>query len=133
MWIYSKASESKFASYREVCQARDMEIAHCLLEDLKICAEDDVNLLCYMAVDVFQKFPDESRNNSELLHLYVSNIDGTQLYQLVVQCLLGALVLFDKDPSVIELLGKPKTSEYHLDFGNDLIFLNVNVFVINRI
>ncbi|XP_057365693.1 integrator complex subunit 3-like [Daphnia carinata] len=100
----SKASESKFASYREVCQARDMEVAHCLLEDLKICADDDVNLLCYMAVDVFQKFPDESRNNSELLHLYVSNIDGTQLYQLVVQCLHGALVLFDRDPSVIELL-----------------------------
>nr|SVE79976.1 EOG090X0205 [Daphnia magna] len=100
----SKASESKFASYREVCQARDMEVAHCLLEDLKICADDDVNLLCYMAVDVFQKFPDESRNNSELLHLYVSNIDGSQLYQLVVQCLLGALVLFDRDPSVIELL-----------------------------
>jgi len=110
-----------------------MEIAHCLLEDLKICAEDDVNLLCYMAVDVFQKFPDESRNNSELLHLYVSNIDGTQLFQLVVQCLLGALVLFDKDPSVIELLGKPKTSECHLNFGNGLIFLNVNVFVINSI
>ena len=110
-----------------------MEIAHCLLEDLKICAEDDVTLLCYMAVDVFQKFPDESRNNSELLHLYVSNIDGTQLYQLVVQCLLGALVLFDKDPSVIELLGKPKTSECHLNFGNGLIFLKVNVFVINRI
>lgn len=83
-----------------------MEVAHCLLEDLKICADDDVNLLCYMAVDVFQKFPDESRNNSELLHLYVSNIDGSQLYQLVVQCLLGALVLFDKDPSIIELLGK---------------------------
>nr|CAG4650774.1 EOG090X0205 [Simocephalus serrulatus]SVE94097.1 EOG090X0205 [Simocephalus serrulatus] len=100
----SKASESKFASYREVCQARDMEVAHCLLEDLKICAEDDVNLLCYMAADVFQKFPDESRNNSELLHLYVSHIDGTQLYQLLVQCLHGALVLFDKDPSIVELL-----------------------------
>nr|CAG4636812.1 EOG090X0205 [Ceriodaphnia reticulata]SVE72794.1 EOG090X0205 [Ceriodaphnia reticulata] len=100
----SKASESKFASYREVCQARDMEVAHCLLEDLKICADDDVNLLCYMAADVFQKFPDESRNNSEIIHLYVSNIDGTQLYQLVVQCLHGALVLFDKDPSIVELL-----------------------------
>jgi hypothetical protein len=50
-----------------------------------------------------------------------------------VQCLLGALVLFDKDPSVIELLGKPKTSECHLNFGNGLIFLKVNVFVINRI
>nr|CAG4646849.1 EOG090X0205 [Megafenestra aurita]SVE92248.1 EOG090X0205 [Megafenestra aurita] len=100
----SKANESKFASYREVCQARDMEVAHCLLEDLKICAEDDVNLLCYMAADVFQKFPDESRNNSELLHLYVSHIDGTQLYQLLVQCLHGALVLFDKDPSIVELL-----------------------------
>ena len=87
---------------------RDMEVAHCLLEDLKICSEDDVNLLCYMAADVFQKFPDESRNNSELLHLYVSNIDGTQLYQLVVQCLQGALVLFDKDPSIVELLGKRK-------------------------
>lgn len=83
-----------------------MDVAHCLLEDLKICAEDDVNLLCSLAVDVFQKFPDESRNNSELIHLYVSHIDGTQLYQLLVQCLHGALVLFDKDPSVIELLGK---------------------------
>jgi hypothetical protein len=31
-----KASESKFGAYREVCQARDMEVDHCLLEDLKV-------------------------------------------------------------------------------------------------
>nr|CAG4641495.1 EOG090X0205 [Eurycercus lamellatus] len=100
----SKASESKYASYREVCQARDMEVAHCLLEDLKICADDGVNLLCFMATDVFHRFAEESRNNSQILHLYVSNIDGSQLYQLLVQCLHGALVLFQKDPSVVEML-----------------------------
>lgn len=100
----SKASESKYDAYREVCEVRDMDVAHCLLEDLKICAEDDVNLLCYMAVDIFLRFADESRNNSQLIHLYVSNVDAAQLYQLLVQCLHGTLTLFDKDPSVVELL-----------------------------
>ena len=101
----SKASESKFSSYRELCVARDLEVAHCLLEDMKVCADDDVNLLCSMAADVFQKFADECRNNSELLHLLVSNVDGSQLYHLLVQCLHGALILFDKDSSIVDLLG----------------------------
>lgn len=83
-----------------------MDVAHCLLEDMKICAEDDVNLLCYMAGDLFLRFADESRNNSQLIHLYVSRVDAGQLYQLLVQCLHGTLVLFDRDPSVVELLSK---------------------------
>jgi len=99
-----KASESKFGAYREVCQARDMEVDHCLLEDLKRCGEDDVSILCFLAADIFSKFPDECRNNSELIHLYVSNIDGSQLYQLLVQVLQGSLVIFDKDPSIVDLL-----------------------------
>jgi len=100
----SKASESKYEAYREVSQARDMELSQSLLEDLKICAEDDISLLCFLAADVFHKFADESRNNSQLIHLYVSSIDSSQLYQLIVQCSQGSLVLFEKNQSLVELL-----------------------------
>merc|ERR1712071_425085 len=100
----SKASESKYEAYREVSQARDVEVSQSLFEDLNICAEDDISLLCFLAVDIFQKFADESRNNSQLIHLYVSHIDASQLYQLIVQCSQGSLILFDKNQTIIELL-----------------------------
>nr|CAG4642335.1 EOG090X0205 [Evadne anonyx] len=100
----SKASESKCEAYREVSQARDMELSQSLLEDLKICAEDDISLLCFLAADIFHKFADESRNNSQLIHLYVSSIDSLQLYQLMAQCSQGSLVLFEKNQSIVELL-----------------------------
>jgi len=100
----SKASESKYEAYREVSQARDVELSTSLLEDLKICGEDDISLLCFLAADIFHKFADESRNNSQLIHLYVSSIDSSQLYQLIVQCSQGSLVLFEKNQSLVELL-----------------------------
>lgn len=96
MWRCSKAGESKYAAYRELCQARDVDVSASLLDDLRICAEDDVDLLCAMACDVFYRFAEESRNNSSILHLYVSHIDGRQLYQLLVQVLHGSLVLFNR-------------------------------------
>ena len=102
--FYSKASETKYDSYRELCQAREAEVSACLLEDLRLCAEDDVNLLCAMAGDVFQRFAEESRNNSQLLHLYASHVDGSQLYSLLVQCLHGSLVLFNRDASIVDSL-----------------------------
>ena len=34
----SKASDSEYSAYSEVCQAREMEVDHCLLEDLKVIA-----------------------------------------------------------------------------------------------
>ncbi len=71
-----------------------------LLEDLRLCAEDDVNLLCTMACDIFFRFSEESRNNAALLQLYVSYIDGRQLYQLLVGVLHGSLTMFSRtDPS----------------------------------
>lgn len=100
----SKASEAKYDAYRELCQARDAEVAPCLLEDLRLCAEDDVNLLCAMAGDIYLRFAEESRNNSQLLHLYASHVDGSQLYSLLVQCLHGSLVLFNRDASVVDTL-----------------------------
>jgi len=101
----TRASESKYDSYRELCQSRDLQLDHCLLQDLKQCVDDDqVPVLCFMAGDLFHKFSDECRNNSDLIHLYVSNIDADQLYYLLVQCLQTQLVIFSKDPSIVDLL-----------------------------
>ena len=127
---FSKASESKYEAYREVSQARDMELSHSLLEDLKICGEDDISLLCFLAADIFHKFADESRNNSQLIHLYVSSIDSSQLYQLIVQCSQGSLVLFEKNQTLVELLRKSH-HQFYQEFLNNALFNFILVSSLN--
>ena len=81
-----------------------------------------------MASDIFSKFADECRNNSELIHLYVSSIDGSQLYQLLIQCLHGSLVIFNKDPSIVDLLGKFRKCDEFANFHSlisQYIFISV--------
>lgn len=90
-----------------------------------MCSDDDVPMLCFMAADVFSKFADECRNNSEIIHVYMSSIDSSQLYQLVVQCLHGALILFNKDQSIVDLLGTTfYFSIFNCNLHHFILFLN---------
>jgi integrator complex subunit 3 len=69
----------------------------CLLEDLNLCQEDDVNMLCWMVPGIYEQFPNVATNNSRMLHLIISTVDASQLQGLVSHVLLGQLVMFTED------------------------------------
>lgn len=94
----SKVNDDKMSSYRDFCKSLDgKDLETCLMNDLRLCQEDDVRLFTYLLPDVYTHFPNIAVGNIELLHLIVSSIDGTQLQDLICQILQGHLVMFRKD------------------------------------
>lgn len=93
-------SNGKSHVYKEFCTTQDRELADCLLADLQLCQEDDVQLLCWLVPGVYTQFPSVAVGNSALLHLVVSTVDARQLQELVCRVVQGRLVMFRADSFV---------------------------------
>lgn len=89
--------EVKASVYRDFCSQRDKKMDACLLNDLKLCHEDNVFLLCYLVPDVFMGFQNIALGNAQLLHLVVSTVDSCQLQELICQIMQGQLKMLEKD------------------------------------
>ncbi|PSN45263.1 Integrator complex subunit 3 [Blattella germanica] len=92
-----KLNDGKSSAYSDFCQTLDKELESCLLSDLKLCQEDDVNLFCWLVPEVYIQFQSVAVGHAQLLHLVVSTVDASQLQDLVCHILQGRLVMFRSD------------------------------------
>lgn len=94
----SKSSRSdKMHAYREFCDNLDKKLEECILNDLKLCQEDDVHLLCWLAPAIYNEFPNIAIGHANLLHLVVSSVDARQLQELVCRVVQGSLTILQED------------------------------------
>ncbi|XP_014244621.1 integrator complex subunit 3 [Cimex lectularius] len=87
----------KMQGYREFCEQLDKKLEDCIYDDLKLCQEDDVQLLCWLAPSVYNEFPNIAIGHANLLHLIVSSVDARQLQELVCRIVQGSLVMLQDD------------------------------------
>ncbi|XP_066993064.2 integrator complex subunit 3 isoform X2 [Anabrus simplex] len=92
-----KLNDGKASVYRDFCQTLEKDLETCLLSDLKLCQEDDVDMLCWLVPEVYAQFPSVAVGHAQLLHLVVSAVDAKQLQDLVCHILQGRLVMFRHD------------------------------------
>ncbi|KAK7115612.1 hypothetical protein V1264_001450 [Littorina saxatilis] len=103
----SKNCDEKMVAYKEFCSSLDeRDFKSCLLQDLKLCAEDDVRLFTYLIPDIYTQFAGIAVGNAELVHMIVENIDGTQLQDLICQILQGHLIIFNKKETFLSILNE---------------------------
>lgn len=92
-----KLNDGKASVYKEFSQAMDKSLESSLLDDLKLCQEEDVRLLCWLLPEVYAQFPSVAVGHAELLQIVVSAVDALQLQDLVCHILQGRLVMFKHD------------------------------------
>lgn len=97
------SNEIKSSVYKDFCSQRDKKLETCILNDLKICHEDNVYLLCYLVPDIYNGFENIAIGNAQLLHLVVSTVDSNQLQELICQIMQGQLKILEKE-SLMNLL-----------------------------
>ena len=80
------AIKSKANVYRDLCEAIDKNnsLDICLVNDMRQCQEDDVNLFVYLLPDIYRNFTKHAVGNVDLLYLVVSCVDGKQVQTLVL-------------------------------------------------
>lgn len=94
----SKSSRNdKMQAYREFCDNLDKKLEECIMDDLKLCQEDDVQLLCWLAPAIYNEFPNIAIGHANLLHLVVSSVDARQLQELVCRVVQGSLTILRED------------------------------------
>ncbi|KAG8191408.1 hypothetical protein JTE90_010584 [Oedothorax gibbosus] len=104
----SKAPENRMSSYKDYVNTQgswapvtrhseSKDLATYLLNDLKMCQEDDVRMFCYIIPDVYVQFQTIAVGNAELLNLIVSCIDPTQLQDLICLLIQKNIIMFKKD------------------------------------
>ncbi|KAM7285580.1 integrator complex subunit 3 [Ixodes scapularis] len=94
--------QPSYTSYRDYARSHHA-LNSCLLQDLRLCQEDDVRLFCYLVPEIYTQFPNVAIGNADILNLIVSCIDALQLQDLVCHILQGNMVMFRKD-SFISIL-----------------------------
>nr|CAD7440037.1 unnamed protein product [Timema bartmani] len=92
-----KLNEAKAQVYIDLAQSLEKDLEKCLLADLKLCQEDDVELFCWLVPEVYTQFPQVAVGHAQLLSLVVSTVDASQLQCLVCHILQGRLVMFRAD------------------------------------
>lgn len=91
------AVESLRSSRRQQQQQRKSTSGRILAQlkrDLKVCAQEDPRLLCFLLPHIFKHLRRICLGNSTILHLVVSSINAVQLQEIVSRILLGHLTLF---------------------------------------
>ena len=93
------ANKSKANVYRDLCEAIDpnYSLDICLVNDMRQCQEDDVNLFVYLLPDIYRNFPKHAVGNVDLLYLVVSCVDGKQVQTLVCHVVARDFIMFKKD------------------------------------
>lgn len=92
-----KPSDKKSALYKDMCTSRKKNEEECLLQDLVLCQEDDVNALCWLVPEVYGLFPDIVVGHPEILQIICAAIDAQQLQDFVYLVLQGELEMFRQD------------------------------------
>jgi len=92
-------SKSKANLYKDLCEAIDdnNSLDICLVNDMRQCQEDDVNLFVYLVPDIYTLFTKTAIGNVDLLYLVVSCVDGRQIQTLVSHIIARDFVMFKKD------------------------------------
>ena len=93
------AIKSKANVYRDLCEAIDKNnsLDICLVNDMRQCQEDDVNLFVYLLPDIYRNFTKHAVGNVDLLYLVVSCVDGKQVQTLVCHVVARDFIMFKKD------------------------------------
>lgn len=91
--------KEKAAVYKDLCESIDAKYSLdiCLVNDMRQCQEDDVNMFVHLVPEIFANFPRHSIGNVDLLYLIVSCIDGGQIQALVCHILSRDIIMFKKD------------------------------------
>ena len=91
--------KSKANVYRDLCEAIDKNnsLDLCLVNDMRQCQEDDVNLFVYLLPDIYRNFTKHAVGNVDLLYLVVSCVDGKQVQTLVCHVVARDFLMFKKD------------------------------------
>ncbi|XP_052276619.1 integrator complex subunit 3-like isoform X2 [Dreissena polymorpha] len=94
-----KINDERMQTYRDFVKSLESHytLESCLVADMKICEEDDIRLFTFLLPDIYSQFTSVCVGNTELLHMVVSTIDGSQLQELICQILQGNLVMFRKE------------------------------------
>lgn len=94
-----KDARTKAAIYKDLCETIDSNycLDICLVNDMRQCQEDDVQLFVHLIADIYTVFPKTAIGNVNLLYLVVSCVDGRHIQQLVCHILAKDLILFKKD------------------------------------
>ncbi|GFY70429.1 integrator complex subunit 3 [Trichonephila inaurata madagascariensis] len=104
----SKSHENRMSSYKDYVNtlgswapvtrnSESKDLATSLLNDLKMCQEDDVRMFCYIIPDIYVQFTAIAVGNAKLLNLIVSCIDPTQLQDLICLLIQKNIIMFKKD------------------------------------
>ena len=90
---------TKALIYKELCETIDpnFSLDICLVNDMRQCQEDDVELFVHLIPDIYTIFPKTAVGNVNLLYLVVSCVDGGQIHKLTCHILSKELLLFKKD------------------------------------
>ncbi|XP_067935501.1 integrator complex subunit 3-like [Watersipora subatra] len=101
----SKSTDEKMLTYKNMAHfaADEKDFKTFILDDLKLCQEDDMRMFTYLVPDVYNNFLSATVTNPELMLLICSTIDGTQLLSFMCQILQGHLLMFRKD-SILAVL-----------------------------
>ena len=94
-----RESRSKAGIYADLCETIDANycLDICLVNDMRQCQEDDVQLFVHLVPDIYTIFPKTAVGNVNLIYLVVSCVDSSHLQQLVCHILAKDLLLFKKD------------------------------------
>ena len=94
-----REAKTKAAIYKDLCETIDANYSLdiCLVNDMRQCQEDDVDLFVHLIPDVYSNFAKTAVGNVNLLYLVASCVDGRQIQQLVHHILTKDLLLFKKD------------------------------------
>ncbi|XP_059094410.1 integrator complex subunit 3-like [Tigriopus californicus] len=103
---HPRSAKEKASIYKDLCEAIDEKFSLdiCLVNDMRQCQEDDVNLFVYLVPEIFTNFPKHSVGNVNLLYLVVACVDGRQVQTLVCHIIAKDFVMFKKDsfPAILQ-------------------------------
>jgi len=92
-----KPNDQTMSAYRDLVKQSNKELSECLLKDLEVCQFEEVDMFCFLVVDVFKIFSNICIDNPSIIYLIVSCIDALQLQEFICQIIQGNLVLFKKE------------------------------------
>ena len=94
-----RESKTKAAIYKDLCETIDANycLDICLVNDMRQCQEDDVDLFLHLIPDVYNNFSKAALGNVNMLYLLVSCVDAKQIQTLLCHLLTKDLLLFKKD------------------------------------
>ena len=92
-------TKSKSGLYKDLMLTIDENnsLDICLVNDMRQCQEDDVNLFVWLCPDIYTQFQKAAIGNVDLLYLVVSCVDGYHIQTLLCHIVSREFIMFKKD------------------------------------